>query len=84
MVVLSFFVFGNLHGFVAMSFSHFSLMLLVVMMMRLPGGIEESSVPLWQLLWSLALFLIVFVGIVALAARIYKVGVSGVWEEAPL
>ncbi len=45
------------------------------MMMRLPGGIGEGGVPLWQLLLSIILLLGTFLAIVWLAAKIYRVGI---------
>ena len=45
------------------------------MLMRLPGGIGEGGVPLWQLLVSIALLAITFLGIVWLAAKIYRTGI---------
>jgi len=45
------------------------------MLMRLPGGIGEGGVPIWQLLASIALLLVTFIGIVWLAAKIYRVGI---------
>lgn len=68
-------VFSNPHGPIAVIFSLFPLTSPIVMMMRLPGGIGAGGVPLWQLLWSLALLLIAFMGIVILAAKIYSVGI---------
>lgn len=68
-------VFSNPHGPIAVGFSLFPLTAPIVMMMRLPGGIGEGGVPLWQLLLSLGLLLVAFVGIVVLASKIYRVGI---------
>ncbi|MEJ2584194.1 MAG: ABC transporter permease [Robiginitalea sp.] len=68
-------VFSNPHGPIAVAFSLFPLTSPIVMLMRLPGGIGEGGVPLWQLLVSLMLLVITFLGIVYLAAKIYRVGI---------
>ena len=68
-------VFSNPHGPIAVGFSLFPLTSPIVMLMRLPGGIGEGGVPLWEVLTSIALLIITFVGIVWLAAKIYRVGI---------
>jgi ABC-2 type transport system permease protein len=68
-------VFSNPHGPIAVGFSLFPLTSPIVMLMRLPGGIGEGGVPLWQLLVSIGLLIITFLGIVSLAAKIYRVGI---------
>lgn len=68
-------VFSNPHGPIAVGFSLFPLTSPIVMLMRLPGGIGESGVPLWQLLTSILLLIVSFIGIVWLAAKIYRVGI---------
>ena len=68
-------VFSNPHGPIAVGFSLFPLTSPIVMLMRLPGGIGESGVPVWQLFISLLLLIVTFVGIVWLAAKIYRVGI---------
>ncbi|MEZ4809280.1 MAG: ABC transporter permease [Allomuricauda sp.] len=68
-------VFSNPHGPIAVGFSLFPLTSPIVMLMRLPGGIGEGGVPLWQLLTSIALLIVTFWGIVTLAAKIYRVGI---------
>lgn len=68
-------VFSNPHGPIAVGFSLFPLTSPIVMLMRLPGGIGEAGVPLWQLLLSLFLLVVTFIGIVWLAAKIYRVGI---------
>ncbi|MGI9552530.1 MAG: ABC transporter permease [Aurantibacter sp.] len=68
-------VFSNPHGPIAVGFSLFPLTSPIVMLMRLPGGIGEGGVPLWQVLTSIALLIATFVGIVWLAAKIYRVGI---------
>ena len=68
-------VFSNPHGPIAVGFSIFPLTSPIVMLMRLPGGVGEGGVPLWQLLASIALLLVTFLAIVWLAAKIYRVGI---------
>ena len=68
-------VFSNPHGPIAVGFSLFPLTSPIVMLMRLPGGIGEGGVPLWQLLLSIALLIGAFLGIVWLASKIYRVGI---------
>ncbi len=68
-------VFSNPHGPIAVAFSLFPLTSPIVMLMRLPGGIGEGGVPIWQLFASIGLLVITFIGIVWLAAKIYRVGI---------
>ncbi|NER10700.1 ABC-2 type transport system permease protein [Muriicola jejuensis] len=68
-------VFGNPHGPIAVGFSLFPLTSPIVMLMRLPGGLGEGGVPIWQLVLSIFLLLVTFIGIVWLAAKIYRVGI---------
>jgi len=68
-------VFSNPHGPIAVGFSLFPLTSPIVMLMRLPGGIGEGGVPIWQLLISIAILIITFIAIVWLAAKIYRVGI---------
>ncbi|WP_190809766.1 ABC transporter permease [Flagellimonas sp. S3867] len=68
-------VFSNPHGPIAVGFSLFPLTSPIVMLMRLPGGIGEGGVPLWQLLLSITLLIVTFLGIVSLAAKIYRIGI---------
>ncbi|MGX1929560.1 ABC transporter permease [Flagellimonas sp. 2504JD4-2] len=68
-------VFSNPHGPIAVGFSLFPLTSPIVMLMRLPGGIGEGGVPLWQLLLSIILLIVTFWGIVSLAAKIYRIGI---------
>lgn len=68
-------VFNNPHGPIAVGFSLFPLTSPIVMLMRLPGGIGEGGVPVWQLLTSITLLIGTFIGIVWLAAKIYRVGI---------
>ncbi|PCJ98421.1 MAG: ABC transporter permease [Flavobacteriaceae bacterium] len=68
-------VFSNPHGPIAVGFSLFPLTSPIVMLMRLPGGIGEGGVPLWQLLTSIAILIGTFIGIVWLAAKIYRIGI---------
>ena len=68
-------VFSNPHGPIAVGFSLFPLTSPIVMLMRLPGGIGDGGVPVWQLLLSLVFLIVTFIGIVWLAAKIYRVGI---------
>ncbi|MEO9894610.1 ABC transporter permease [Aurantibacter sp.] len=68
-------VFSNPHGPIAVGFSLFPLTSPIVMLMRLPGGIGEGGVPIWQVITSIILLIVTFVGIVWLAAKIYRVGI---------
>ena len=68
-------VFSNPHGPIAVAFSIFPLTSPIVMLMRLPSGIGEGGVPLWQLITSILLLIVTFIGIVWLAAKIYRVGI---------
>jgi len=68
-------VFGNPHGPIAVGFSLFPLTSPIVMLMRLPGGLGEGGVPVWQLALSIFLLVGTFIGIVWLAAKIYRVGI---------
>ena len=58
------------HGPVATSFSIIPFTSPIVMLMRVPFG-----VPWYEIVLSLFLLVLTFVGIVALAAKIYKVGI---------
>ncbi len=68
-------VFSNPHGPIAVGFSLFPLTSPIVMLMRLPGGIGEGGVPIWQLVTSIVLLIGTFIGIVWLAAKIYRIGI---------
>ncbi|QCX00827.1 ABC transporter permease [Aggregatimonas sangjinii] len=68
-------VFSNPHGPIAVGFSLFPLTSPIVMMMRLPEGIGEGGVPIWQLASSIVLLIGTFIGTVWLAAKIYRVGI---------
>ncbi|WP_461532278.1 ABC transporter permease [Sinomicrobium sp.] len=68
-------VFNNPHGPIAVGFSLFPLTSPIVMLMRLPGGIGEGGVPLWQFITSVVLLVTTFLFIVWIAARIYRVGI---------
>jgi len=68
-------VFSNPHGPIAVAFSLFPLTSPIVMMMRLPGGIGDGGVPIWQLVSSILILFVTFIGIVWLAAKIYRVGI---------
>ncbi|MCB0375655.1 MAG: ABC transporter permease [Sinomicrobium sp.] len=68
-------VFDNPHGPIAVAFSLFPLTSPIVMLMRLSFGIGPEGVHWWQYITSLALLAITFLGIVWLAAKIYRVGI---------
>lgn len=68
-------VFNNPHGPIAVAFSLFPLTSPIVMLMRLPGGIGAGGVPVWQFAASIALLVVTFLGIVWVAAKIYRVGI---------
>ena len=68
-------VFNNPHGPIAVAFSLFPLTSPIVMLMRLSSGLGEGGVPIWQLVTSILLLIITFIGIVWLAAKIYRVGI---------
>lgn len=68
-------VFSNPHGPIAVGFSLFPLTSPIVMLMRLPGGVGEGGVPIWELVTSILLLIVTFIGIVWLAAKIYRVGI---------
>lgn len=68
-------VFSNPHGPIAVGFSLFPLTSPIVMLMRLPGGIGDGGVPVWQLVTSIVLLIGTFIGIVWLAAKIYRIGI---------
>ena len=69
-IYVGFSVIENPHGPIAVGFSIFPLTSPIVMLMRIPFG-----VPTWQLLISMALLLVTFVGMVWFAAKIYRVGI---------
>ena len=68
-------MFNNPHGPIAVGFSLFPLTSPIVMLMRLPGGVGDGGVPLWQLITSIILLILTFLAIVWLAAKIYRVGI---------
>ncbi len=68
-------VFSNPHGPIAVAFSLFPLTSPIVMLMRLPSGIGDGGVPVWELVASILLLILTFIGIVWLAAKIYRVGI---------
>ncbi len=63
-------VINDPHGTVATIFSMIPFTSPIVMLMRIPFG-----VPLWQILLSLFLLIITFLGVIWLAAKIYRVGI---------
>ncbi len=68
-------VFSNPHGPIAVGFSLFPLTSPIVMLMRLPNGLGEGGVPIWQVVTSIFLLILTFIGIVWMAAKIYRVGI---------
>lgn len=69
-IYVGFSVIENPHGPIALAFSLFPLTSPIVMLMRIPFG-----VPWWQILVSMFLLIITFIGIVWFAAKIYRVGI---------
>jgi ABC-2 type transport system permease protein len=69
-IYVGFSVIENPHGPVALGFSLFPLTSPIVMLMRIPFG-----VPWWQIVVSMLLLMITFIGIVWFAAKIYRVGI---------
>ena len=63
-------VINDPHGTVATVFSLIPFTSPIVMLMRIPFG-----VPWWQILISLSLLVVSFLGVVWLAAKIYRVGI---------
>jgi ABC-2 type transport system permease protein len=81
-VYIGFFtVINDPHGTIATVFSIIPLTSPIVMMMRIPFG-----VPLWQIIVSIVLLFITFLGVVWVAAKIYRVGIlmygkKPTWKE---
>ncbi len=69
-IYVGFSVIENPHGPIAVGFSLFPLTSPIVMLMRIPFG-----VPWWQILTSMFLLIITFIGIVWFAAKIYRIGI---------
>ncbi|MCF6279810.1 MAG: ABC transporter permease [Flavobacteriaceae bacterium] len=63
-------VIGDPHGTVATVFSMIPFTSPIVMLMRIPFG-----VPWWQIAISITLLIVTFVGVIWLAAKIYRVGI---------
>ncbi|WP_159801213.1 ABC transporter permease [Flavobacterium sp. MK4S-17] len=63
-------VINDPHGTVATVFSMVPLTSPIVMLMRIPFG-----VPLWELLLSIFILFITFLGVVWFAAKIYRIGI---------
>ncbi len=63
-------VMNDPHGTIATLFSFIPLTSPIVMLMRIPFG-----VPLWQIITSMVLLFITFLGVVWFASRIYRVGI---------
>ena len=68
-------VFNNPNGPIAVAFSLFPLTSPIVMMMRLSGGRGGGGVPIWQLIVSILILIGTFIGIVWMAAKIYRTGI---------
>ena len=69
-IYVGFSVIENPHGPIALAFSLFPLTSPIVMLMRIPFG-----VPWWQIVVSMSLLIITFIGMVWFAAKIYRVGI---------
>ncbi len=69
-IYVGFSVIENPHGPIAVGFSLFPLTSPIVMLMRIPFG-----VPWWQIVVSMSLLIITFIGMVWFAAKIYRVGI---------
>ena len=69
-IYIGFSVLENPHGPIAFWFSIFPLTSPIVMLMRIP-----FVVPTWQIILSMALLLVTFLGIVWFAAKIYRIGI---------
>jgi ABC-2 type transport system permease protein len=69
-IYVGFSVIENPHGPIALGFSLFPLTSPIVMLMRIPFG-----VPWWQIVVSMSLLIITFIGMVWFAAKIYRVGI---------
>lgn len=69
-IYVGFSVIENPHGPIAIGFSIFPLTSPIVMLMRIPFG-----VPWWQIVLSMFLLIITFIGIVWFAAKIYRIGI---------
>lgn len=69
-IYVGFSVIENPHGPIAVAFSIFPLTSPIVMLMRIPFG-----VPWWQIIISMVLLLVTFLGVVWFAAKIYRVGI---------
>ncbi|NEW79511.1 MAG: ABC transporter permease [Gelidibacter sp.] len=69
-IYVGFSVIENPHGPIALAFSLFPLTSPIVMLMRIPFG-----VPWWQLITSIVLLIVTFIGMVWFAAKIYRVGI---------
>ncbi len=66
----AFTVMNDAHGPVSIFFSHFPLTSPIVMLMRFPFGVAW-----WEVLISMILLVLTFIGIVWLASKIYRVGI---------
>ncbi len=81
-VYIGFFtVINDPHGTIATVFSIIPLTSPIVMMMRIPFG-----VPLWQIIVSVVLLFLTFLGVVWFASKIYRVGIlmygkKPTWKE---
>jgi ABC-2 type transport system permease protein len=69
-IYIGFSIIENPHGPIALGFSIFPLTSPIVMLMRIPFG-----VPWWQIALSIGLLVLTFIGMVWMAAKIYRVGI---------
>lgn len=74
-------VINDPHGTISTVFSMIPFTSPIVMLMRIPFG-----VPIWQLIVSMVLLILTFIGIVWMAAKIYRVGIlmygkKTTWKE---
>ena len=74
-------VINDPHGTVATVFSFIPFTSPIVMLMRIPFG-----VPLWQIILSVTLLFVTFIGTVWFASKIYRVGIlmfgkKPTWKE---
>lgn len=66
----AFTVINDAHGPVSIFFSHFPLTSPIVMLMRYPFGVAW-----WEVLISMLILIVTFIGIVWIASKIYRVGI---------
>ena len=69
-IYVGFWLIEHAHGPIAVAFLLFPLQSPIVMLIRIPFG-----VPWWQLITSISLLIVTFIGMVWFAAKIYRVGI---------